>query len=95
MSIPASGAKWPLTGGLPSQLSTSKDHVIKRVYLTGYADGSVRIWDATYPVLSFVYHFEYEVRVLYLFVFICTVLVKNEGVSLKPNHLMCLTGGRY
>ncbi|XP_060674282.1 uncharacterized protein LOC107430890 isoform X2 [Ziziphus jujuba] len=62
MSIPAGGAKWPLTGGVPSQLSTSKDHVIKRVYLTGYADGSVRIWDATYPVLSFIYLFEGEVQ---------------------------------
>lgn len=76
MSIPAGGAKWPLTGGVPSQLSTSKDHVIKRVYLTGYADGSVRIWDATYPVLSFIYLFEGEVRVLYL-LFIIIIFFKN------------------
>lgn len=48
----ASGVKWPLTGGVPSQLSTTKDKRIERLYLAGYSDGSVRIWDATLPVLS-------------------------------------------
>ncbi|CAM8949333.1 unnamed protein product [Rhodiola kirilowii] len=44
--------KWPLTGGVPSQ--PSADHQIKRVYIGGYHDGSVRIWDATYPSLTFI-----------------------------------------
>lgn len=67
MPIPAGGAKWPLTGGVPSQLCTSKDRRINSVYLAGYADGSVRIWDATYPVLSFKYLFKGEVTASYLF----------------------------
>ncbi|XP_024026433.1 uncharacterized protein LOC21399448 isoform X3 [Morus notabilis] len=52
ITTPASGVKWPLTGGVPSQLSTTKDKRIERLYLAGYSDGSVRIWDATLPVLS-------------------------------------------
>lgn len=54
MSTPAGGTKWPLTGGVPSQLSTAKDRKTERLYLAGYADGSVRIWDATFPVFSFI-----------------------------------------
>ncbi|KAJ4704420.1 transducin family protein / WD-40 repeat family protein [Melia azedarach] len=50
----AGHTKWPLTGGVPSQLSVTKDHSIDRVYLAGYQDGSVRIWDATYPVLKLI-----------------------------------------
>ncbi|GFZ15014.1 transducin family protein [Actinidia rufa] len=45
-------SKWPLTGGVPSPLSFAEDNGIKRVYIGGYQDGSVRIWDATFPVLS-------------------------------------------
>lgn len=63
MSSLADGAKWPLTGGVPSQLSTIKDRKTERVYLAGYSDGSVRIWDATLPVLSFVCLLEGQVRV--------------------------------
>lgn len=44
--------KWPLTGGVPSELSTPKIHVIERLYISGYQDGSVRICDATFPKLS-------------------------------------------
>ncbi|KAL5550468.1 hypothetical protein UlMin_000644 [Ulmus minor] len=63
-STPAGNAKWPLTGGVPSQLSTSKDKRTQRMYLVGYSDGSVRIWDATYPVFSFVCHLESEVQAI-------------------------------
>ncbi|XP_057476584.1 uncharacterized protein LOC130764380 isoform X2 [Actinidia eriantha] len=45
-------SKWPLTGGVPSPLSFAEGNGIKRVYIGGYQDGSVRIWDATFPVLS-------------------------------------------
>lgn len=47
--------KWPLTGGIPSLLSEAVDHQVERVYMTGYQDGSVRIWDATYPALSLIF----------------------------------------
>lgn len=47
--------KWPLTGGISSQLSSAEDNRIKRIYIGGYQDGSVRIWDATFPVLSLIF----------------------------------------
>ncbi|PAN15584.1 hypothetical protein PAHAL_2G499600 [Panicum hallii] len=43
--------KWPLTGGVPSVMSLNEDHAVERLYIAGYQDGSVRIWDATFPVL--------------------------------------------
>lgn len=47
----AGGTNWPLTGGVPSQSSVTKDHTVVKVYVAGYQDGSVRIWDATWPAL--------------------------------------------
>ena len=58
---PAGGIKWPLTGGVPIQLSVAKDNSIDRVYIAGYQDGSVRIWDASYPVMSLICFLEGEV----------------------------------
>ncbi|KAL5199176.1 hypothetical protein ABZP36_002688 [Zizania latifolia] len=43
--------KWPLTGGVPSEMSLNEDHVVERIYIAGYQDSSVRIWDVTFPVL--------------------------------------------
>lgn len=43
--------KWPLTGGVPSEMSLKEDHAVERIYVAGYQDGSVRIWDATFPIL--------------------------------------------
>ncbi|KAK7300521.1 hypothetical protein RJT34_11367 [Clitoria ternatea] len=54
------GIKWPLTGGVPGQLF-KEDHPIIQIYIAGYQDGSVRIWDATYPALSLVYDIDSEV----------------------------------
>lgn len=48
----SAGTRWPLTGGVPSPLSFSDDIGVEQMYIAGYQDGSVRIWDATYPVLS-------------------------------------------
>lgn len=50
----AGGKHWPLTGGILSRLSVSKNNSIERVYMAGYRDGSVRIWDASYPVLRLI-----------------------------------------
>ncbi|KAL0736522.1 hypothetical protein Bca4012_012732 [Brassica carinata] len=47
--------QWPLTGGVPSHLD---DYKLERLYIAGYQDGSVRIWDATYPCLSLIYDLE-------------------------------------
>ncbi|XP_075671300.1 uncharacterized protein LOC142640875 isoform X2 [Castanea sativa] len=47
--------KWPLTGGVPCQLLDTEVYHVERIYIAGYQDGSVRVWDATYPALSLIY----------------------------------------
>ncbi|XP_022745688.1 uncharacterized protein LOC111295998 isoform X3 [Durio zibethinus] len=59
---PGGGIKWPLTGGVPTHLSVTKDNSIDKVYIAGYQDGSVRIWDASYPVLSLICFLKGEVQ---------------------------------
>ncbi|XP_021769200.1 uncharacterized protein LOC110733455 isoform X2 [Chenopodium quinoa] len=54
--------KWPLNGGVPCHLSLHGERKVERIYIAGYQDGSVRIWDATYPVLSPIFIFDLEVR---------------------------------
>ena len=49
----STSSNWPLTGGVPCQLSSDECRC-KRIYIGGYEDGSVRVWDATFPVLSLV-----------------------------------------
>ncbi|KAK2430985.1 hypothetical protein P8452_44295 [Trifolium repens] len=53
--------KWPLTGGVPGQLF-KEDRLIIQILIAGYQDGSVRIWDASYPALSLVYNIKPEVN---------------------------------
>lgn len=53
---------WPLTGGIPGQFSLSEDTGIERLYIAGYQDGTVRVWDATFPVLSLLLVLEIEVK---------------------------------
>ncbi|KAL6534388.1 hypothetical protein OROHE_013313 [Orobanche hederae] len=43
---------WPLTGGVCNHISFGEDNKVHRLYVAGYQDGSIRIWDATYPVFS-------------------------------------------
>lgn len=56
------GIKWPMTGGIAKQVVDAEDRV-GRLYVAGYEDGSVRIWDASYPVLSLLCVLPGEVRV--------------------------------
>lgn len=58
---------WPLTGGVPCQLSNTEESVIGRVYIAGYQDGSVRMWDATHPILSSIFTLEGQVNLLFLY----------------------------
>ncbi|XP_047152766.1 uncharacterized protein LOC124824377 [Vigna umbellata] len=53
---------WPLTGGVPSQLSTTKGAEVECVYFVGYSNGSVLVCDATYAVLSYICNIEGEVK---------------------------------
>ncbi|WOL16289.1 hypothetical protein Cni_G25076 [Canna indica] len=53
----SAGTKWPLTGGVPPEVSY-KDYEVTKLFIAGYQDGSVRIWDATYPVLSLLFVLE-------------------------------------
>ncbi|KAL5540577.1 hypothetical protein UlMin_045270 [Ulmus minor] len=50
---PTGGTKWPLTGGVPSRFN-AEDYQVERVYVSGYQDGSVCIWDVTCPVPSLI-----------------------------------------
>lgn len=50
-----------MTGGVPHQKTTTESDVIERIYIGGYQDGSARIWDATFPVLSLVSLLKFEV----------------------------------
>ncbi|GAB4827611.1 hypothetical protein Ancab_034494 [Ancistrocladus abbreviatus] len=54
-------SKWPMTGGVPSHMSLPQDR-IQRLYIAGYQDGSVQIWDATYPIFSPLFILEPEVK---------------------------------
>ncbi|KAK4277817.1 hypothetical protein QN277_015753 [Acacia crassicarpa] len=56
----SSGMKWPLTGGVPGQLL--KDLHVLRIYIAGYQDGSIRIWDVTHPSFALVYNMTSEVN---------------------------------
>ncbi|XP_030540367.1 uncharacterized protein LOC115748104 isoform X2 [Rhodamnia argentea] len=54
-NLPTGHTEWPLTGGVPSQLRLSEVNQVERIYVAGYRDGSVRMWDATCPTLSLIY----------------------------------------
>ncbi|PON51137.1 WD repeat containing protein [Parasponia andersonii] len=81
-SSSADGAKWPLTGGVPSQLSTTSNIKTERVYLAGYSDGSLRIWDATLPVLSFACGLEGQVQ---------AIKVAGSSAPVSELDFCCLT----
>ncbi|XP_010552925.1 PREDICTED: uncharacterized protein LOC104823185 [Tarenaya hassleriana] len=51
--------QWPLTGGVPNQPEYYK---LERLYIAGYQDGLVRIWDATCPILSLLYTLDPKVN---------------------------------
>lgn len=48
--LPA-GTKWPITGGIPSNLEPSSDNKIQHqsILLTGHNGGYVQVWDASAP----------------------------------------------
>lgn len=58
----SNSTNWPLTGGVPSQPLNAENYQVERVYIAGYQDGSVRIWDATHPTFSLVYVLGPEVK---------------------------------
>lgn len=54
----SAGTRWPVTGGVPSESFLSKDNEVQRIYISGYQDGSVRIWNATCPLLTLMFLLE-------------------------------------
>ncbi|CAA0811101.1 transducin family protein / WD-40 repeat family protein [Striga hermonthica] len=54
--------KWPLTGGVLHRVPTTGSNNIRNIYIGGYQDGSIRIWDATCPVMSLVSVFGFEIK---------------------------------
>ncbi|KAJ8445908.1 hypothetical protein Cgig2_009837 [Carnegiea gigantea] len=59
---PAEMAKWPLSGGTHGEISSDEGEQQKSIYIAGYTDGSVRIWDATNPTLSLLLVLEGQVH---------------------------------
>lgn len=56
------GRNWPLTGGVQREISSSEENTQKIIYIAGYQDGSVRIWDATKPMFPLVSIIEGQVH---------------------------------
>ncbi|KAI4372923.1 hypothetical protein MLD38_011103 [Melastoma candidum] len=65
-SFSGGGSKWPLTGGVPSHNILTEAYQVEKLYIAGYNNGSVRVWDATTPT----------------FTPICALLQEVEGISL-------------
>lgn len=85
--------KWPLTGGISSQLSSAEDNRIKRIYIGGYQDGSVRIWDATFPVLSLIFVLGSNVSAMLPSLLLSISLSKIVNIILLINNsTFCLNG---
>ncbi|KVI04855.1 Synaptobrevin [Cynara cardunculus var. scolymus] len=61
-STTTGSAQWPVSGGFPSQLSSDENIGVERIYIAGYQDGSVRIWEATFPVFSQIFVLTFQVE---------------------------------
>ncbi|THU67935.1 hypothetical protein C4D60_Mb05t29960 [Musa balbisiana] len=59
----SAGTKWPLTGGVPPEMSY-EDYEVAKLFIAGYQDGSLRIWDATYPILGLMFVLEGKLPVI-------------------------------
>ncbi|MCE2054901.1 Lethal(2) giant larvae protein 1 [Datura stramonium] len=46
--------KMPLSSSIPRQLPLTEDDGIERILVAGYLDGSVRLWNATFPVFKLI-----------------------------------------
>ncbi|XP_059302303.1 uncharacterized protein LOC132054273 isoform X2 [Lycium ferocissimum] len=46
--------KLPLSSSIPGQLPPTEDYGIERILVAGYLDGSVRLWNATFPVFTLI-----------------------------------------
>ncbi|PWA85428.1 transducin family protein / WD-40 repeat family protein [Artemisia annua] len=46
--------KWPVIGGFSSQINAAENIGVERIYIAGYQDGYVRIWDSTSPVFTLI-----------------------------------------
>ncbi|KAL5720947.1 hypothetical protein ACHQM5_013568 [Ranunculus cassubicifolius] len=53
---------WSLTDGVSCHSSSLEDNGVERLYMAGYHDGSVRIWDSTRPSLSLMFVLEGKVK---------------------------------
>lgn len=79
-----------MTGGIVKQLINVEDRV-GRLYVAGYEDGSIRIWDATYPVLSLLCVLQGKVRVsqssYHGFVFLKQTIFVDWEVNMRYMYL--------
>ncbi|KAL9242597.1 hypothetical protein vseg_016583 [Gypsophila vaccaria] len=59
---PGKRTKWPLTGGTQSEVSSADKKLQKEIFIVGYRDGSVRLWDVTSGRFSLVSILEGQVH---------------------------------
>lgn len=59
----AVGRKWPLSGGVRSEITSPEEKWQELVCIVGYHDGSVRIWDSSNPIFPLVSTIEGQVSV--------------------------------
>ncbi|XP_010676759.1 uncharacterized protein LOC104892503 isoform X2 [Beta vulgaris subsp. vulgaris] len=58
----AVGRKWPLSGGVRSEITSPEEKSQELIYIVGYHDGSVRIWDSSNPIFPLVSTIEGQVH---------------------------------
>ena len=46
--------EWPVIGGFSSQINAAENIGVERIYIAGYQDGYVRIWDSTSLVFTLI-----------------------------------------
>ncbi|EYU26793.1 hypothetical protein MIMGU_mgv1a0006321mg, partial [Erythranthe guttata] len=56
------GSEGNYFGALPQISTTESNNIIERIYIGGYQDGTVRIFDATFPVLKLVAVLGFEIK---------------------------------
>ncbi|KAK6122032.1 hypothetical protein DH2020_044225 [Rehmannia glutinosa] len=84
-------AKWPLTGGVLYRMSSKEGNNIERIYVGGYQDGSVRIWDATCPVLSLVSEIRFEIKGIQ----VAGASASISALDLCPTNLTLAIGNEF
>ncbi|KAK4782823.1 hypothetical protein SAY86_007197 [Trapa natans] len=83
--------RWPIYGGIPHRNSLMDDYHMERIYVAGYRDGSVHLWDATSPALSRIHVLQPEVKG----VEICDANAAVSAIDLCSTNLYLAVGNEF